>query len=594
MKAPGHHYWTNTMQQTPTEYISSKGWEFKKQSGQIVLKVCPFCNDEKWHFYISPENGGPYFCHKCNEKGNLWKLKKHMGDGDIQESIRPAFSKPLSKIPDQSLALQYHEALLKNQKALDYLTGRSLSIDTIKRFQIGFVHKDNTGWISIPHYQNDKLVNIKFRSLPPTEKTFRRIPDCKSVFFNGDILKGQKEIFITEGELDCISLIQAGIENAVSGTTGAGSFDPEWIDQLKPLKKNYIVYDADQKGQEGARSLAKRLGYGRCFNILLPDGLDVNDYFKAGHDIFDFQKLVTQAQRFDLPGVISTQTAFNLLKHEAERGRDNTGIITPWSNVNHLVKSFKPGDLIILSAFPKTGKTSFTLQISIETALNQNPVLFYCLEMRAERLIRKVIECRYRSKNITSELTKRAEFELSDIPLYFGHSFKKQKLEDVLRLIREAIQRYDLKLVIFDNIHFLIRSVTNVNEELGLAVQGFKLLAEEMEIPIIIIAQPRKRGSGSHDEIMRADDIKYSNAIHADCDQMIILHRKRKVSKAKDINSEAFIAATEALDPVTLVRIEAHRFGSGGETLLYFHGEYSRFDLIEPDQKNQKHWTDNY
>ena len=114
----------------------------------------------------------------------------------------------------------------------------------------------------------------------------------------------------------------------------------------------------------------------------------------------------------------------------------------------------------------------------------------------------------------------------------------------------------------------------------GQAVQGFKLLAEEMEIPIMVIAQPRKRDNTGRDEIMRADDIKYSNAVHADCDQMIILHRKRVASKSKDINSSMFIAKEESLDSVTLVRAEAHRYGPGGEALLYFHGAYSRFDLM--------------
>jgi len=490
------------MKQTATEYISSKGFEHKKQSGQLILKICPFCSDDKWHFYINSGEGGPYFCHKCNEKGNLWSLKKHMGD--IQESIQPAFRKPAPKAPTQGIDVKYHNALLKNQKAMDYLKGRGINIDTIKRFKIGFAHKDNIDYIAIPHYRSDKLVNIKFRSLPPAKKTFRRIPDCKSVLFNGDCIKGQKEIFITEGEIDCISLIQAGIENAVSGTTGAGSFDPEWIDQFKPIQKIYEVYDADPKGQEGSRSLAKRLGYNRCFNILLPDGIDVNDYFNAGHDVFDFQKLVNRAQRFNLPGVISTHTAIELLKRESEKGQGNTGIQTPWSNINQLTKGFKPGDLIIITAPPKMGKTTFSQQIAIYMALNGYPVLFYCLEMRAERLMRKVIECQYRSENITPELIQKAESELSNLPLYFGHSFKKQKIEDVLKLIREAIQRYDLKLVVFDNIHFLIRSVSNVNEELGQAVQGFKLLAEEMEIPIIAIAQPRKRDLSGRDEIMRA------------------------------------------------------------------------------------------
>ncbi len=565
--------------QTPLEYIQAKRLEHKVESGQIVLKVCPFCQDEKSHFYIDQKEQGPFFCQKCNEKGNLWTLKKHLGD--IDNTIRPAFKKQKFKKPAQDQAEKYHQALLKDPDAQDYIKGRGINRESIQRFKIGTCQGDGIKWISIPHYQAGSLANIKFRSMPPTDKAFKRVKDCQSILFNVDVLKNQKEVFITEGELDAITLIQAGVENVVSGTTGAGSFDPEWLDQLKHLEKIYLVYDPDEQGQKGARSLAKRLGYNRCFNIELPEGQDVNDFFNNGHGVFDFGEFVQEAHRFDLPGVISADTAIELLQRQKAQGDDEAGLQTPWENVNRLTKGFKPGDLIILSAPPKIGKTTWALNISTDLAFQMRPVLFYCLEMRPERLIQKVVQAQYRKEYLSSEDLTRAHSDFQGLPLYLGHSFKKEKLESVLSLIREAIKRYDLRFVVFDNLHFLVRSISNVNEELGQAVQGLKLLAEEMEIPIMAIAQPRKREAGGRDEIMRADDVKYSNAVHADCDQMIILHRKRIASNAKEVDSNDFTAKTEALDPVTLVRIEAHRYGAGGETLLYFHGEYSRFDPLE-------------
>ena len=253
--------------------------------------------------------------------------------------------------------------------------------------------------------------------------------------------------------------------------------------------------------------------------------------------------------------------------------------------MNRLIKGFHPGDLIIVTAPAKIGKTTWCLDIARSLSLQDVPALFYCLEMRPERLTNKLIQAQYRQEILTMQDIERAETEFSGLPLYFAHTFKKEKLEHVLDLIREAIKRYDLRLVVFDNLHFLIRSISNVNEELGQAVQGFKLLAEEMEIPIVAIAQPRKREAGGRDEIMRAEDVKYSNAVHADCDQMIILHRRRVASKAKEINQDNFMAKQEALDSVTLVRVEAHRYGAGGEALLFFHGEYSRFDLLASGEK---------
>lgn len=579
------------MLQTPVEFIRTQGLEHRQRAGQIIVKTCPICGDERWHFYMDPGEGGPWYCHKCGEKGNLITLRKHMGDDQIRtegrETVRPAFAKAkTTKKPDQGLAEKLHQALLKDPQAVAYVEGRGITRVTAERFKLGLDVANGGRWLSIPHFQSRELVNIKFRSLPPAEKTFRRIAGCPSILFNGNCLKGQTEAFVCEGELDAITLIQAGNENTVSGSTGAGSFDPAWIDQLKHLKRIYLVYDADTKGQEGARALARRLGFNRCFNVQLPEGMDVNEYFQAGHDVFQFQALVNQARPFDLPGVVSVETGIDLLRRELQAGKADTGIMTPWPNVNALIRGFKPGDLIILTAPPKIGKTSFALDICRHQALAGLPALVFCLEMRPERLAKKLIQAHYRKELLTLEDLQRADNELVGLPLYFGHSFKKQALGDVLGLIKEAVQRYDLGFVVFDNLHFLIRSVSNVNEELGQAVQGFKLLAEEMEIPIMAIAQPRKRDVGGRDEVMGAEDIKYSNAVHADCDQMIILHRKRIASRAAEINSGTFTAKTESLDPFTLVRVEAHRYGPGGETLLYFHGDYSRFDLVEGGRGN--------
>ena len=93
---------------------------------------------------------------------------------------------------------------------------------------------------------------------------------------------------------------------------------------------------------------------------------------------------------------------------------------------------------------------------------------------------------------------------------------------------------------------------------------------------MILIAQPRKIQA---DSIMTAMDLKDSASIFSDCDHLIILHRGRKASTGKDAREGASLQI-EAYDPVTLVRIEASRYNAGGECLLYYHGEYSRFDEV--------------
>jgi 5S rRNA maturation endonuclease (ribonuclease M5) len=394
-----------------------------------------------------------------------------------------------------------------------------------------------------------KAVNNKYRSLPPAPKEFLREPGCRSVLFNVDALRSHREVLITEGEIDALTLTEHGFENVVGATNGAGAFDAEWIKELEKTEKIYLSFDADEAGQKGALSLAKRLGYHRSWNISLPCK-DVNDYL-IHHTRDDFQQLIRSATQFSLPGVIDARTALDLLHGEENRQDEAKGIQTPWDNVNRIIHGWKPGDLIIVTALPKTGKTTWLLDITRHLVLRWVPVLFYCLEMRPERLMRKVIQAQYRVEHPTLPDIQRARMLFENIPLYFGYFYKHHKTEDVLNLIREAIQRYGIQFVVFDNLHLICRS-DRVNEQIAQATLSFKLLAEEMEIPVVVIAQPRKR-ENSGTEIMSAEDVRYSSAVHSDCDQMIILHRIRTASKAKDINAQKFVAKEESMDSVTLV-----------------------------------------
>jgi hypothetical protein len=73
----------------PLEYIQSKGFDHKVSAGQILLKICPFCGDGKYHFYVDPSDDGLFFCHKCQERGNLNSLKNHFGDFQHRPLVEP-------------------------------------------------------------------------------------------------------------------------------------------------------------------------------------------------------------------------------------------------------------------------------------------------------------------------------------------------------------------------------------------------------------------------------------------------------------------------------------------------------------------------
>lgn len=220
-----------------------------------------------------------------------------------QNTVNKAFPKGKTTYitPDEKRATDAHARLLNDPGALSYLTEkRGLSLETVKQFKLG-LETDGTGakWLTIPHYNDGRLVNIKSRSLPPAEKSFKRVKGCRSVLYNADaISQNHDEIFLCEGEFDTLTLIDRGILNAVGTTAGAGAFLPEWRVQFEAVKKIYLCYDADAAGRAGARKVANALGRDRCCNVTLPEGEDLNSFLLKPGSLDKFVDIVNTAKPF--------------------------------------------------------------------------------------------------------------------------------------------------------------------------------------------------------------------------------------------------------------------------------------------------------
>ena len=143
------------------EYLEKKGFKFKGQ-GREVTTNCMFCNDEKNHLYINTEKE-VFHCVKCDEAGNIWKLKRHFGDMEVyQPKPKTEYRKPKIGLLDSLV-----QGL--GEEAMRFLTReRGLSPQIIKEFKLG----SRKGFISIPYYKDKELVGVKYRSL--TEKHLHR------------------------------------------------------------------------------------------------------------------------------------------------------------------------------------------------------------------------------------------------------------------------------------------------------------------------------------------------------------------------------------------------------------------------------------
>lgn len=560
-------------------YLARKGWQPKPQGENLHIKECPFCQDTRWKFNIHKDRG-VYNCYHCKATGNLYKLKRELGDLDAVRSAAHGDSskgKPASPVP-MSRVDKMHKRLLKDTKAAArarrWLTeSRGLRLPTIQHFKLGLHKKGGCYWIAMPHIVNGVCWNVKYRSVPPAEKSFRRINGKKSVLFNTDALAEFEELVIVESEIDCMSLWQAGVQNVVGLTCGADTFAPDWYDLLEGKERFTICLDADTAGQAGARNIGRRLGFDRCYNVLLQGFHDPNDILtEAGPDAIKQQ--LERAEQFEVEGVITASEAMAQARHTAEDPA--AGILTPWKGVNNFLPSgFLPGDLVTLSAKVKIGKTTWALNEGFFAAERlQIPTLFWCLEMRPDRLAFKLASMLRQQED--EYLTKLdlllSHHRVKRVPFWFGEpQWSNLAVDAVVDSIRDAVRRYGIKLLVFDNLHFLVRSTNNQSQEVAKVSRAFKMLAEEMELVVILISQPRKV-AGKRNRIIGFEDIKDSSSVPADSDYVILLHRDRL-----DVGGESASETDEVLSPKTLVIFDAARFGSGGVTELHYDGALSTF-----------------
>jgi KaiC/GvpD/RAD55 family RecA-like ATPase len=566
------------------EYIERKKWQHKTEQGQYRIKTCPFCLDDGFHFYINQDTG-QYQCWKCDEKpGNLYKLKRKLKDSHPISTLTGEEDEEEIKIPKSRYNTWrkriggYHKNLKGDEKVQKQLKKKwGFTTDGIEKFKLGvrYGKKDEPSFLVIPAFERKKLVNAKFRTLPPAKKRFHRIRGMKSSLYNVDCLDYELDyIIMLEGETDTITMQMLEFKNVVGVTVGAKGFKSAWYDIVSRFRKVYILYDPDSTGRKGAENLARRVGIDRCWNVLLPPGADVTEFVLAGNGYDEIQSAIDSAIQFDVDGVVSVKGALKTLA-ETIREHGNLkefGYKTPWDNVNRLIGDIVPGDLFVLSGKPKVGKSTFALNILLPLVDRKTPALYYCLEMRPERVVPKIISY---VRLVSPELVGYDDVVFTEAkfrgrPLYLAHSYSFDE-HTIFDTIKESVQRYGIEIIVFDNLHFLVRS-SDQTSEVSIAIRNFKLLAEELVVPMIVIAHGRKMSGKS--TRMSIEDLRDSSSIGTDADTIIILHREIK-RRTRGVNETHYEG--DKLETQTEVIVEATRYNPGGYTSLEFAGEWSRF-----------------
>jgi len=623
------------------QFIQSQGWNWKPSTPpNIELETCPYCGKTGYgHCYMEihgtsdeqKNRDSLHICHKCGKGGRLFDLKKHLNISIPDVESRKDWSGGAKKTEDLPDIDACHQALLEDAEAMDYLmNGRGFSREVIEKQKVGLVQERyfrNIGKaraIVYPYLVNGNCVFVHYRTLPTMPLADNKVPKGFSSptgwdapLYNGEILRdGLKEVFMVEGEANCIAAMDKGVSN-ICGVPGANFKKAEWIgtlDKLDGLEKIYICYDKDKVGQQAAQNLAVRIGIERCWKITLPDfdvttdegekrkGKDLNEWFAVGGGTAEaFEKLKEDAILFDVEGVASSKDAIQEFEDELNgKVGLEPSYKTQWPGLNKLV-GFDPGDVIDIIAPEKVGKTTFALNL-IEHMVDTygEDGIIICLEMTRAKLARKWIS---HKAGIADDIpttpeeavTLKSKF-LAAIPvvrdmaanrqgdLYFCLP-KYKTTEDIYNLIRQCIRRYGVKWIVLDNLQRLADTTSDSGKgrttHLSEISKVTSQIAKEYNIQMVRILQPHRVAQG---KVATSDNTDGSSQIAKDCDCNIALHRE-KIAETDSSKVDMTMGTDQAqsFKNETLVLVGLSRFSGGGSTWLMCDGARSTFSNFGPE-----------
>ena len=271
------------------------------------------------------------------------------------------------------------------------------------------------------------------------------------------------------------------------------------------------------------------------------------------------------------------------VQEKADNPMDVTGIPTGFADLDRMTRGLQAGDMIVLAARPSMGKTSFAVNIAEHVALNEGlPVAIFSMEMGAAQLavrivgsIGRVNQGNLRTGKLTDEewprLTEAIE-RLRTVSLHIDETPGLTPTELRANARRLARQCGKLGLIVVDYLQLMsgsgAGSADNRATELGEISRGLKMLAKELQCPVIALSQLNRSVEQRTDKRPMMSDLRESGAIEQDADIIMFIYRDDYYNK-------------ESKEPnVAEIIIGKQRNGPTGSVKLYFQKNQTRFENL--------------
>ncbi len=473
-------------------------------------------NWEKHNIDISKVRNGKTFCPKCHE-GRRKQSERELSV-DVTRGLFNCHhcefkgSAYVNDIPKKEYVKPQGRVQNVSDKAVEWFKARGISNNTLTRFKISEAMEyvpqvaKERNCILFNYFRKDELVNIKFRD---GAKNFKMVKDAELIFYNLDAIENETECYITEGEIDTLSLYECGIYNAVSVPNGAskGNNRLEYLDNcieyFDKMQKIFILTDGDEPGLALRDELCRRLGKERCWLVRYPENTkDANDVLRyAGKP--GIEELIANAYQYPIEGIEQVDDIDSELMNLYHNGYP-FGVGCGYLNFDQHI-TFRKSELTTITGSPGSGKSTFLNNIIVRLAAREKwRIAMFSPEKQPTEILSAELAEIFTGKRFYSSITedKLSLTELADAKNFIRDHFWFMKIDEIdvtidgiLDKCKELVLRKGINCLVIDPWNYVEHKVPHgytetqyISEELT-KIKRFK---DRYGVHIFLVAHPRK------------------------------------------------------------------------------------------------------
>ena len=389
---------------------------------------------------------------------------------------------------------------------------------------------------------------------------------------NSEIFAAMVDVYAKGDPIDFLTVREAlKLRNALE-KVGSDPYISSLIDNV-PTTSNVDAYIKIVEEKATLRSLIKAandvIAYGYAENEEVDKIIDMTE--KRIFDVLQNRNSKGYASIKDI--LVDT---FDTIERMYSSKSNVAGMETGFTDLDKKMSGLNNSDLIIVAARPAMGKSAFALNIATAVAKSGVPVLIFSLEMSKEQMVNRILcseaqvdSSKVRNGNLDTEdwvKLGKASGELAETPIYIDDTPGLSSVE-LRAKCRKAKLEHGLGLVVIDYLQLMEskKSGESRQQEISEISRALKILAKEINIPVIALSQLSRAVEQRPDRRPMLSDLRESGSIEQDADIVMFLYR-----------DDYYNPETEKKN-VAEVIIAKNRQGSVGTEELAWIPQYTRF-----------------